>query len=454
MSIFYRSYEELKENVVDEFVNKLDKHSTEQLLRRAKNIQQEYKNFELIVKKDANSLYGTSANEFLSLVDYDVATDITQTGKHFTVIVDIAINNFFVNWGDDELAIIKEFYPECTGIKKFSQYEPDTENDLCFYGDTDSRYVDLYMIYELIEGVEFPVGNDNIESKQKADKELSDFGLFIIDKFINGVISETLLTDINYRNGNVGYMKMTHEVTTRKNIVQNKKKYVFAAIWKDGKQLNQPTLTIKGVELKKGELNPRIKKIIRVLVDKFLIDDKDISYIRNEILKLISYIKLRKEKDLIYKIVGVSKFDLISFDEQKGEYISAKNYQSINVAKSWFNFVHKNGLQGEYRMPFEGQKMNHYYDINNKVIGIPDDININSIKNLPEPNWNKMINDTLVKSLLRYLLEDKEIDDKKIEYFLLGLVDLTKSANNKVVGDDDDDNDDDYYNDDEINTTE
>ena len=40
------------------------------------------KNLELIVKRDANSLYGTSASIYFSLGDFDVAEDITISGKH------------------------------------------------------------------------------------------------------------------------------------------------------------------------------------------------------------------------------------------------------------------------------------------------------------------------------------------------------------------------------------
>ena len=80
----------------------------ENLLHDAKDTQAEYKNLNLVVKCDANSLYGVSASEYFSLHDVDIAEDITTTGKHFAVIVDRAINNFFVNWDKKELKIILE----------------------------------------------------------------------------------------------------------------------------------------------------------------------------------------------------------------------------------------------------------------------------------------------------------------------------------------------------------
>lgn len=114
-----------------------------------------------------------------SLGDYDSAEDITQTGKYYAVLVDIAINNFFVNWDENELKIIQQFYPECKSLRKFTEYQKDTENDLCVYGDTDSRYIDLEKIYKLIGIDFFP------ENTIEGNKELSKFGVFLMENFID-----------------------------------------------------------------------------------------------------------------------------------------------------------------------------------------------------------------------------------------------------------------------------
>ena len=64
-----------------------------------------------------------------------------------------------------------------------------------------------------------------------------------------------------------------------------------------------------------------------------------------------------------------------------------------------------------------------YYDKNGKVVGVPDDVDINKVPNLPEPDWNKMLNQILVKSILKYIseLDNKKITDKEVQNFLLNV---------------------------------
>ena len=398
--------------------------SNEELLNfysDANAAKSEYENFQLVVKRNSNSLYGVSASIFYSLVDFDVAEDITMTGKHFAVIVDKAINKFFVNWGEKELEIIREFYPNTIRLRKFTEYKPDTKNDLCVYGDTDSRYIDLEKIYSLI------IYDDNGVERgmkvPKSDEELANFGIFMSTRFINEIIKNTIDSDCEYRNAKKGYLKMNHEITTRRCVFRKKKQYIMTAIWKDGKLLSKPKLVFKGVELKKGGTSPRAKKILGKLIDKYLLEGYTNDMLRDECLKLIKYIKARKEKDFIYSISSVSGLKEIKKDTD-GIYKSDKNHIQMQIALSWMNFITKNDMTENYQLPFEGQKMNYYYcdeSSGYKVIGVPDDVNINLVKGLPEPNWNRMINDTILKPLLRYIYEKEEIDEIDVEHFLLGI---------------------------------
>jgi hypothetical protein len=96
----------------------------------------------------------------------------------------------------------------------------------------------------------------------------------------------------------------------------------------------------------------------------------------------------------------------------------------MQIALAWLNFIEKNNLQGIYKPAFERQKMNYYYCEETspyKVIGVPDDVDIKTVPNLPEPNWNKNINNILIKPILRYILDKKEIDDIDCQNFLLGI---------------------------------
>lgn len=379
-------------------------------------VHDEYENFQLVVKRNANSLYGVCASEYFSLHDTDLAEDIPVTGRHFAILIDRAINNFFVNWANDEnnLKKIQEFYPDIKSINNFIDYKPDTKDDLCCYGDTDSRYIRLDMIYELLLNKKLP--EDNIE--------LAEFSVFLAENFINKIIADAINEDCEKRNARKGFLKMAHEVTTRKSIFLKKKKYIMSPFWSDGK-LGKIKLKFKGVELKKGSMSEKAKKILSKLINKYILENFTNEEIRLELLKIIKYIKLKKDKELIYQISSVSGLSDIVKNEQ-GIWVSksGKTHIQMQIALSWNNFIEKNKLTEIYRPAFEGQKMQYYYcnpDSGYKVIGIPDDYEINDIKELPEPDWNKMIIQTLVKPLCRYIINKEEIDDKDIEAFLLGV---------------------------------
>lgn len=229
-NIFSKRFFDFKEKINSDNFDNLTLEELKHLKTECDEIIQQYKNLELVVKKDANSLYGTSASIYFSLVNFTIATDITRGGKHFCVIVDRNINTFFVNWGENELNIIREFYPDVVQLKKFTEYKPDTIHDLCVYGDTDSRYIDLSMIYNLLR---VKKSNGDLMSMQlppnnmDGNRELADFGVFLNEKFIKQIIADTLTKDIEYRNANNGYMKMAHEVTARKGVFQAKKNMYY-----------------------------------------------------------------------------------------------------------------------------------------------------------------------------------------------------------------------------------
>lgn len=386
----------------------------------ATEVESEYENFQLIVKRNCNSLYGVSANKFFSLHDTDVAEDITVTGKHYAVIVDKAINNFFVSWNKPEiLEIVREFYPKVSGLVNFIEYVPDTKDDLCCYGDTDSRYVRMDKIYNLMLDE-----NGNKMELPDSDIELADFAVFLEDKFIAKIIKKTIDDDCEARNARKGFLKMNHEVTTRKSIFLKKKKYIMTPIWSDGKMLPKPKMKFKGVELKKGSMSEKAKKILTKLVNKYILEGYTIEQLRQEVLKIIKYIKLKRDKELIYQISSVSGLsDVVKNDSGNWISKSGKNHIQMQIVLSWNNFIDKNNLGELYKQPFEGQKMQYYICDENsgyKVIGIPDEYEINDIKELPEPDWNKMIIQTIVKPLCRYIIDKDEIDDKDIEAFLVG----------------------------------
>lgn len=410
---FDENYLLLKNDVENEMAN-MSLEELEFLLTRAKHVFEEYDELQKVVKGNANSIYGSTGNAFFSMRDYDIATDITMGAKHFAIVADLAINGMFSTWADNpqNLKRIQEFYPDVKELINLDYKRDVPDYDVCVYGDTDSRYVELDLIYKLLSK-ELP----------EDDKELIDFSIFLNKHFLSEVIKNAIEEDCDFRSARKGYLKMDHEVTTRKCTLIKKKKYILTLIYKDGKILNEPEFKFVGVELKRGATSPDMKRILNVLVNKYLIQGYSIEEIRIETLKLIKYLKQVKVKNNIYLITSVSGFKNIKQLED-GTYVSDKNHIQMQIALSWMNFITENNLLEEYRFPFEGQRMKYYYPVDRhkyKVIGVPDDvIDLDSVPGLPEPDWNRMLRASFIKPLLRYISDIDDVDDKDCDNFLLG----------------------------------
>lgn len=398
------------------------------MFEEAKESLSEYDNMQLTVKLDGNSLYGVSASQYYSLVDYDIAEDITGSARHFAILIDIAINKFFSHWADEpykqaNIERVRKFYPNIADIENFKNYKRDTVNDLCVYGDTDSRYVDISMIHDLLylntpDGVRQAQWPDTSE---EGNALVARFGEFLAENYINEIIAKSLKRDIELRGANSGFLRMAHEVTSNGQAVFiTRKKYILPLVWKDGKMLKQPKMKLQGVELKRGEMSKRVKAIIEKLVKKFVLEGFNVEQIRGEILKLYKYIKMRRDMELIFRITAVT-MDGITFDEKQDKYVTSKSHIQSKIALSWCNFIHENNLESRFKQPFARQKMLYYYTKKGDVMGIPDDVDIAEVPGLPEPDWDKMIKQTLVKSIMRYIYEDNNFEDVDITNFLLGV---------------------------------
>jgi hypothetical protein len=419
-NVFSAHYDELLEKV--ENLSLLSDNDLKQLLDSAKMMKTEYENLQLVVKRNANSLYGVSASPYFSLFDVDIAEDITGTARHFAILVDREINKFFQFWNNPEnLLIMREFSDNIIGLKNFSEYVPDTKNDLCIYGDTDSRYILVEKLWNLLEFDEQP----NI---WEDDKLLISFVNFMVSKFINNIIKICIESDCEFRNAHLGYLSMAHEITTKKSIFLKKKKYVMTSIWVDGKTLSEPKIKYKGVEIKKGSMSEKAKKLLQKLLENHLLKDYDIPRLRKECLAIMNLIKVKKQKDYIYLVSSVSYSNLdINFDDKTKIYSSNKNHIQMQILVSWLNYIQENNMKNELKPAFNGQKMNYYYciDPKYKVIGVPDDVDLNDLTNLPEPDWNKMLQAVLIKPLLRYIYEKETITDNDCDLFLLGIKQLS-----------------------------
>lgn len=401
----YRQFQEKYNSIID---TDLSIQELEKLKIEAEDLYSIYSNLELTVKKDANSLYGSSGNQYFSLVDYGVVTDITVGAKHATVSVDQGINKFFSAWANDKNIEnkIHEFYPNAKLINNV--YVPYNKDDMCCYGDTDSRYINLERIYKLMS---LPLPDD--------DDELADFAVFIMTEFIDGIIYDTIEEDAIYRNAYHGYLNMDHEVTTRKTTFIGKKQNIMTIIWKDGKRVNRK-LKFTGVDLKKGSISPRLKKLLTIVIEKYFIENYGYEAMQKETIGCFKYIISRQEKSFVCKISSVSGLDLITWDDELQTHVSPKNHIQHKLAIFWMNYVRKGQNNEIYKFPFDGQKMNWYYDINHDVVAVPDDVDIDKVKGLTKPDYVYMLKTIFIKNILRYItdIKSKDIKMTDIEAFL------------------------------------
>lgn len=432
MADFLQRYNNLKERVSGSDLEKLSDKEILELYEEAKEAYSEYDNMQLTVKLDGNSLYGVSASQYFSLHDYDIAEDITGSARHFAILIDVEINKFFQHWADTEeskqknLEIIRKFYPQADDLQSFSEYRKDTVDDLCVYGDTDSRYVDMQMIHSLILSNGKPIPFPDVSPD--GNTKVGQFAEFMTEHYINRIIADSIAADIEKRGANPGFLRMAHEVTSNgQAIFLTSKKYVLPLVWKDDKFLSKTKMKLQGVELKRGEMTKRMKGIIEKVLCKFVLENYSMEQIRQEIQKLYKYIKMRKDFELIMRITSVNMAN-ITFDARENKYVSPKTHIQEKIAISWCNFIHDNGLEKEYRKPFTKQKMLYYYTKSGEVMGVPDDVEISAIPNLPEPDWDKMIKQTLVKSIMKYVHNENTFTDVEVDNFILGVKRLSLSG--------------------------
>lgn len=408
---FFESINKLRDKA-----SSIDNMSLEELIllrNSAYDILTEYDNLQLVIKANCNSLYGSFGNQYFPLTDCDIAEDICNIGKHTAIEVDIAINKFFQNWASDSINLLKiqTFYPDVTHLKN-NNYIKDGETDICVYGDTDSRYVDIGIVYDLI-GKQLPPNND------EGNKELINFSIFLNKEFITDIIKTTIDNDVEYHNGEKGHLEMAHEIVSRDSVFLKKKHYIMSIIWKDEKIISPIQLKYMGVSIKRGETTPELKKIIIKLITKYLVDGVSIDYIKNECRKLKRYIIQKGNKSIVCRSTSVSGLSEFTFED--GKWIHPKNHIQIQIVRNWLNFLVENNLDKEYKNAFEGQKMYYYKTLNNKypVIGVPDDVDVDKVPGLPLIDWDKMINGQFIKPLMKCLIPGKDdVDDEDCDNFL------------------------------------
>jgi DNA polymerase elongation subunit (family B) len=413
--------------------NDLSKLSDDELIslyKDAEIVRKEYENLQLVVKCNANSLYGVLVYAHFSMRDSTNANDITTTGSHLTRLVDSKLNKYFSTWvstdKDNVLSKINNsgLFPTITDIINL-KYVPDTVNDICVYGDTDSRYIDIGQIYSLI------IANNAPLTIPEDNGLLTDQILWLVDAIIMPVVNRTIDEESEYRNIKAhGQFKMAHEVITRKSILLKKKRYVMTVIWKDGKSFTEPKFKYTGVEIKRGSMSPLSKRLLKKLLDNFLLHGHNTEQLRKDLINICNHIRKKGDKNYIYLVTSVT-YDDKTLTLENGVYTTKKNHIQMQILANWANFITElketNDNVKHLKLPFSGQKVNYYYCINSKykVIGIPDDVDFDDVPNLPEPNWSLMLFHVLIRPFLKYLSDtDTEITEAYAQSFMAGIKQL------------------------------
>jgi DNA polymerase elongation subunit (family B) len=397
-----------------------------QLYKDAEIIRTEYDNLQLVAKCNCNSLYGVMAYSHFSMRDCDNAEDITQTGVHLTKLVDYKLNNYFETWADDDSIVTKindsNVFPKIIKINNL-QYVKNSTTDICVYGDTDSRYIDIEQIFNLL----ITFGNKPhviTDDNEQLTREI----LWFVDQIIMPVVERTIAEECEYRNVKGDRLfKMAHEIIARRSIFLKKKRYVMTVIWKDGKLFKEPKFKYTGVEIKRGAMSPLAKKLLKKLLDNLLIKGHDKDTLRKDLLNICNHIKTKKDKNYIYLVTSVT-WDDTQLHFENGKYSSTKNHIQMQILVNWGNFINElkanNPEYGHLKLAFSGQKVNYYYTQNSpyKVIGLPDDIDFDDVPNLPEPDWNLMLFHVLIRPFLKYLSDtDIEITEKYAQNYMSGV---------------------------------
>ena len=350
-----------------------------------------YSNMEQVVKLLSNAVYGALGSEFFRFYNHKVAGDITTEGKMFMFIVDNTINNYFKSWATDiELENkVKEKFPDYADSIKFTNISK--QEDICNYGDTDSRYIAMGRVME------------SCNFKPKTVEDACNFIVFIYRERLDDKIKEALKSDIEARNGDLGYMIMELESIGGKGIFLKKKKYIMSKFWDDGKFVyKKGAIKATGVEINQASTSQFVKNSIRAVLKKLLTPGTKIQEIYSIGGRLVNIAKAAPI-DEITLAQGISDYDKWVVDEKEyPRWIKGTNaHVKAAIIYNWH--IHKYGLTEKFPR-YKIGKIRWYYAKNEwGVFGVPDGINVADIDGHPEIDYNQQVEKLIITPLKRYI---------------------------------------------------
>lgn len=234
-------------------LKKLSDQEILSLYSRASSALSYYEGMQQTVKRLANSVYGACGSAYFRFCNFDVAEDITTEGKYYLFAIDKAINRYFQNLsGDEEMqAMLSKAFGHLGGV-----FLSDTQDDVCFYGDTDSRMIDYGMVMR-------QCGLGQALHREDAIK----FVLLFHKHRIGPLILRESAEYVERMRGEAGTLKMELEVIAAKAIMLASKKYVMSILYEDNKDMiGTGKLKARGVELIQSSTSTFVKKMqIRAL---------------------------------------------------------------------------------------------------------------------------------------------------------------------------------------------
>jgi DNA polymerase elongation subunit (family B) len=363
----YTKRVEIKKRTI-EFKKKLAKdESNESLIREVTRNE----TLQMAVKILLNSLYGAIANEHFRYYDPQIAEGVTLTGQTIIRTAEKAVNS---------------------EIKKFLN-ESDSK-DRVIAIDTDSVYITAKDIIDKFKP------NDPVNF-------LDEFANRIIEPALNRTFEEYAEKTGAYSNR----MVMAREAIADRGIWTAKKRYILNVHNNEGVQYAEPKIKMMGIEAIKSS-TPQVcreamKEIFKVIMTGSEEKTQDAIALFKEHFKTLS-------PDLIAFPRGVS--DVTKWMDKDVIY-SKGTPMHVRAALLYNHHVKKNGLDNEYELIYNGDKIKYIYlmlpnPVKENIFGFkerfPNELKLNKYINY-ELQFKKSFTDPL-----NMILESLNWSDEKI----------------------------------------
>jgi DNA polymerase elongation subunit (family B) len=318
-----------------------------------------------VYKLVLNSIYGTFAQRFSPLFDIDHSASVTLTGQSVVKKASDIVYNYALDKG----------------------FEGDKKN-IYVYGDTDSIYVTIKPILELLN-IKFLV-----------DGEVTPDSLKVINEIDDRLNTEIIQWSKNRHNSLDPRFVFKRETICDTALFLEKKMYILHIIDKEGYKPKDP-FVYKGIELARSTLSKEVKVLIKNVVESVILSGN-----KNEsdIIFAESYRKF-KQMDAVTiskraKVSDIEKYQSRSdgFKIHKGTPMHVKGsiYYNLLLKSYGVDHVHEKITNGAKVKIFYADKNKYNIQVFSFLNEMPEEI----IKDVT-PNYDKMFEKNVYPPLER-----------------------------------------------------